>query len=151
LFSVCPQTFRTRSSSTNSKTSLRFAASANPCGELIRRYWPLHFAVPYAATHSPTAWSDNKARLLAHVFERFNNSTIVRRKFRAGEIYRRKLAHRYIFIRAGGKTGDGILSRKLLLVWSSRQPWATRGRHVGRVLYAVCGLLILYGLGKPGG
>ena len=26
------------------------------------------------------------------------------------------IAYRYIFIRAGGKTGDGILSRKLLLV-----------------------------------
>ena len=28
--------------------------------------------------------------------------------------------------------------------------WATRGRHVGWVLYAAAVLLILYGLGKPG-
>ena len=59
---------------------------------------------------------------------------------------------RCIFIQEGGKTGDGLVSRKLLPVWSSCQPLGDPGPPCGTgVLYAVAVLLILYGFGTPRG
>lgn len=62
----------------------------------------------------------------------------------------RKRCRAYTFGREARLTmgflvGSSYLFRDLINLW------ATRGRHVGWVLYAVAVLLILYGLGKPGG
>ena len=49
------------------------------------------------------------------------------------------IAHRCIFIREGGKTGDGLVSRKLLPVWSSRQPLGDPGPPCGMGPLCRCG------------